>query len=340
MGDSVTTEGSDAGATGTVDCRTVDGFRLVRQPDCDLAAQWAGLFGDWMYAGPERCGRGWQRLLDGWFGSTLEESPPGGDRRAGYYGLCLRAALAGLAEPAAWAALSPTTRYWVAALRRVAVGVAGPVPLALLRTAQGADTGFMEEDAWGEADMLTRRVRMTATAICKIAVGQPDPCLPGFWHAHPLLDNALTHHFRLASALGCDAPDDGQYNALCARLHAILLDAAGVDAGRLAAADAVPWPAGPPLDAAVYAWGGGRIYPWAVGVWDARAWESLPILADALEDAGVADRHLLAHLRLPPAVHGAGCWALARVLGECPDTVRRAHPAWEEPLARITRGDA
>lgn len=329
----MTTEGSDAWAA-----RTADGFRLALQPGCDLAVQWAGLFGDWMYAGPERCGRGWQRLLDGWFGSTLEESPPGGDRRAGYYGLCLRAALAGLAEPAAWAALPATARHWAAALRRVAVGVAGPVPLALLRTAQRADTGFMDDDAWGEEDMLIRRVRMTAAAICKIAVGQPDPCLTGFWHAHPLLDGVLTHHFRLARALGCDAPDDGVYDALCARLHAVLLDAAGVDSGRLA--DAAPWPAGPPLDAAVYAWGGGRIYPWAVGVWDARAWESLSILADALEDAGVADRHLLAHLRLPPAVHGAGCWALARVLGECPDPVRRAHPAWEEPPPLTTRGDA
>jgi hypothetical protein len=40
-----------------------------------------------------------------------------------------------------------------------------------------------------------------------------------------------------------------------------------------------------------------------------RTFEQLPILADALEDAGCADAALLAHLREPGA-HGRGCFAL------------------------------
>jgi hypothetical protein len=47
---------------------------------------------------------------------------------------------------------------------------------------------------------------------------------------------------------------------------------------------------------------------------DERAFGHLPILADALEDAGCADASLLGHLRGPgPHVHG--CWAIDHILG-------------------------
>jgi hypothetical protein len=42
---------------------------------------------------------------------------------------------------------------------------------------------------------------------------------------------------------------------------------------------------------------------------------ALPVLADALEDAGCDDADLLAHLR-GPGPHARGCWALDRVLGK------------------------
>lgn len=42
----------------------------------------------------------------------------------------------------------------------------------------------------------------------------------------------------------------------------------------------------------------------------------LPILADALDEADCGDPALLHHLRLPPLVHGAGCWALAHMVGQ------------------------
>jgi hypothetical protein len=53
----------------------------------------------------------------------------------------------------------------------------------------------------------------------------------------------------------------------------------------------------------------------ARAIYDSRDFEDLPILADALEDAGCADRHLLAHLHEPEG-HALGCWALDLVLDQ------------------------
>src|SRR5262249_49494702 len=47
---------------------------------------------------------------------------------------------------------------------------------------------------------------------------------------------------------------------------------------------------------------------------EGRAFDRLPILADALEEAGCADGRLFTHLR-DPGPHARGCWALDLVLG-------------------------
>ncbi len=49
--------------------------------------------------------------------------------------------------------------------------------------------------------------------------------------------------------------------------------------------------------------------------YDSRQFEGLPILADALEDAGCDDVELLGHLR-GPGPHVRGCFALDLVLGK------------------------
>jgi hypothetical protein len=73
--------------------------------------------------------------------------------------------------------------------------------------------------------------------------------------------------------------------------------------------------------------GGSAIFPnWMIrvsetakaladGVQADQAFERLPILADALEEAGCTDTDLLAHLR-EPGHHVRGCWALDLVLGK------------------------
>jgi cell wall assembly regulator SMI1 len=51
-----------------------------------------------------------------------------------------------------------------------------------------------------------------------------------------------------------------------------------------------------------------------------RDFGSLPILADALEDAGCTSKSLLAHCR-KPGEHGCGCWAVNLLLGKAPEFV-------------------
>jgi hypothetical protein len=53
----------------------------------------------------------------------------------------------------------------------------------------------------------------------------------------------------------------------------------------------------------------------ARGVYDERAFEHLPILADALEDAGCTDEDLLGHCRRP-GVHVRGCWVVDLLTGK------------------------
>jgi hypothetical protein len=60
---------------------------------------------------------------------------------------------------------------------------------------------------------------------------------------------------------------------------------------------------------------GGAVRRLAEAIYGERAFDRLPILADALEEAGYADRELLGHLR-GPGPHALGCWAVDRLLGK------------------------
>jgi hypothetical protein len=53
----------------------------------------------------------------------------------------------------------------------------------------------------------------------------------------------------------------------------------------------------------------------AEGIYADRAFDRLPILADALEDAGCDDPDLLGHCR-GPGPHVLGCWVIDLVLGK------------------------
>jgi hypothetical protein len=53
----------------------------------------------------------------------------------------------------------------------------------------------------------------------------------------------------------------------------------------------------------------------AQSVYDDRRFQDLPILADALEEAGCTNADLLSHLR-GPGPHVRGCWALDLILGK------------------------
>ncbi len=72
----------------------------------------------------------------------------------------------------------------------------------------------------------------------------------------------------------------------------------------------------PVVDPAWLSWGGGVAGRIARSVYEENAFNQLPILADALEEAGCTDADLLAHLRSGDA-HLRGCWALDAVRGVC-----------------------
>jgi hypothetical protein len=52
----------------------------------------------------------------------------------------------------------------------------------------------------------------------------------------------------------------------------------------------------------------------ARGIYDEKAFDRMPILADAMQDAGCESAEILNHLRDPHATHVRGCWALDLVL--------------------------
>ena len=62
-------------------------------------------------------------------------------------------------------------------------------------------------------------------------------------------------------------------------------------------------------------WDGGTVVRVARAAYDGRAFDRLPIVADALEDAGCNDEAILGHCR-GPGEHVRGCWALDLLLGK------------------------
>jgi hypothetical protein len=71
----------------------------------------------------------------------------------------------------------------------------------------------------------------------------------------------------------------------------------------------------PSVPARCLAWDDGLVVKLAQGIYEERAYDRLPVLADALDEAGCADEALLAHLR-GPGPHVRGCWALGLILGK------------------------
>jgi hypothetical protein len=63
------------------------------------------------------------------------------------------------------------------------------------------------------------------------------------------------------------------------------------------------------------AWRTSNVTALAQSIYDDRAFERLPILADALEDAGCDNAHILNHCR-SGGEHVRGCWVVDLILGK------------------------
>jgi hypothetical protein len=71
----------------------------------------------------------------------------------------------------------------------------------------------------------------------------------------------------------------------------------------------------PAVDPAWLAWNDSTVRRLAEAVYEERAFDRLPVLADALNDAGCSDAALLGHLR-SGSEHVRGCWAVDLLLGK------------------------
>jgi hypothetical protein len=69
------------------------------------------------------------------------------------------------------------------------------------------------------------------------------------------------------------------------------------------------------IDPGWLAWSDGTVRKLAQATYDDRRFDLLPILADALEEAGCTDADILAHCR-GPGPHVRGCWVVDLLLGK------------------------
>ena len=69
------------------------------------------------------------------------------------------------------------------------------------------------------------------------------------------------------------------------------------------------------IDLSWLAWQANTVVQLAQAIYDERAFDRLPILADALEDAGCDSADILAHCR-GPGPHVRGCWVIDALLGK------------------------
>jgi hypothetical protein len=70
------------------------------------------------------------------------------------------------------------------------------------------------------------------------------------------------------------------------------------------------------VDPAWLTWHGGLLVSMARRMYDSRDFADMPILADALEDAGCANPDVLSHCRQQGVVHVRGCWIVDILLGK------------------------
>jgi hypothetical protein len=69
------------------------------------------------------------------------------------------------------------------------------------------------------------------------------------------------------------------------------------------------------LDPDWLAWDSGTVVKVAQAIYEERAFDRLPILSDALEEAGCTNADILAHCR-QPGEHVRGCWGVDLILGK------------------------
>jgi hypothetical protein len=69
------------------------------------------------------------------------------------------------------------------------------------------------------------------------------------------------------------------------------------------------------IPGAALAWNDGCVVKLARGIYEEAAFDRLPVLGDALEEAGVTGQEVLGHCRGLGAAHVRGCWLVDLLTG-------------------------
>jgi len=70
------------------------------------------------------------------------------------------------------------------------------------------------------------------------------------------------------------------------------------------------------LPSSVLAWNDHTMVKLAGTIYEGRAFDRLPVLGDALEDAGCTSAKILSHCRRKKMGHARGCWVADALLGK------------------------
>jgi hypothetical protein len=164
-----------------------------------------------------------------------------------------------------------------------------------------------------ERDLARQEACAAAAAACRIESGS----IPGGGvYAYPAHDVAW-----FAASAASDVPDYGRFRrpgdaaegAAAAAANATL--EAAYQATLLRDIIGSPFGPSPPLPATMLSWNDSTVRRIAEGIYDDRAFDRLPILSDALLDAGCDNEDLIQHCR-SAGPHVRGCWAVDLILGK------------------------
>ena len=164
---------------------------------------------------------------------------------------------------------------------------------------------FADDEATRRELWTAKRDAVSATGIAANAA---------YWAASAKPSGPLSNAF--------DAASDAYARAMVGEARhdaAVLWDVAQVQSQRIQVALIREVIGNPfrdyPLDPLWLAWEGGTVVQFARGIYEDRAFDRMPILGDALEEAGCTHEAVLEHCRSGDE-HLRGCWVLDSVLGK------------------------
>jgi hypothetical protein len=178
-----------------------------------------------------------------------------------------------------------------------------------LETAELSADGRVDEETRAEAE---RQARAAVAEISRLDAG------------HPREAHEASRQYSAASAVLCLLAEGPLFELMeesigrIGRLTGLYGTAAQQEAWQRAMGDLVRDMFGNPFRATPVkrAWRTATVVQLARGIYLEHAFDRLPILGDALQEAGCDNETVLAHCRDPKPVHARGCWVVDQVLGK------------------------